>query len=53
VFRPGEIKKTITVRVKGDTVKEPNETFLLKLSTAINATIADAQGQGTIRNDDH
>ena len=38
--------------VNGDTTFEPNETFVVNLSGAGNATIADAQGQGTITNDD-
>ena len=40
------------VQVKGDTKVEPNETFFVDLSNATNATFADAQGQGTITNDD-
>ena len=38
--------------VNGDTAVEPNETFFVNLSGATNATTADSQGQGTIRNDD-
>ena len=44
--------KTITVLIKGDTKPEANETFFLNLSRATNAAIADAQGVGTILNDD-
>jgi Calx-beta domain len=52
-FAPGETAKTVTVQVNGDTTVEPNETFNLNLSNATgNATIADAQGVGTIANDD-
>jgi chitinase len=51
-FAPGETTKTITVLVNGDTKVEPNETFSVNLSGARNATIADAQGVGTILNDD-
>jgi hypothetical protein len=51
-FAPGETRKTITVSVKGDTAVESNETFLVKLSGATNATIARAQATGTIINDD-
>lgn len=51
-FAPGETTKTILVAVKGDTKKEANETFFLNLSGALNALIADAQGLGTILNDD-
>jgi large repetitive protein len=38
--------------VRGETVVEPNETFFVNLSGAMNATISDAQGSGTITNDD-
>jgi ribosomal protein L35AE/L33A len=52
-FAPGETAKTVTVQVNGDTTVEPDETFTLNLSNAAgNATIADAQGVGTIVNDD-
>jgi hypothetical protein len=40
------------VPVIGDTVVEPNETFLVNLTTPSNATITDGQGIGTIVNDD-
>ena len=51
-FNPGETTKTITVRVKGDTVVEANETFFVNLSAPTNATISDGQGLGTILNND-
>jgi len=52
-FSPGQISKTVTVNVKGDTVAEPNEKFLVNLSSVTGqATILDAQGVGTIINDD-
>jgi PKD repeat protein len=38
--------------VNGDTTYEVNETFFVNLSGANNATLADAQGVGTILNDD-
>src|SRR5262249_4514297 len=44
--------QTISVVVNGDTVVEANETFFVNLSGAVNATIADGQGIGTINNDD-
>jgi len=40
------------VAIKGDTTGEPDETFFVNLSGATNATLADAQGVGTILNDD-
>ena len=51
-FAPGETSKTITVLVKGDTLTEPDETFFVNLSNAVNATIAKPQGLGTILNND-
>jgi hypothetical protein len=43
---------TITVVVNGDTKNEGNEDFSVVLSGAVNATIQDNQGTGTISNDD-
>ncbi len=51
-FTPGQTTRTITVPVIGETVPEANETFFVNLSGAVNATIADNQGLGTITNDD-
>jgi hypothetical protein len=51
-FSAGQTSKPIRVLVKGDTLREPNETFFVNLTGAVNATIADAQGQCTIINDD-
>lgn len=51
-FAPGETTKTITVSINGDNTFEANETFNVNLSGAVNATIADGTGVGTITNDD-
>jgi large repetitive protein len=51
-FTPGTTTQTITVPVIGETVPEADETFFVNLSSAVNATIADNQGLGTITNDD-
>ena len=51
-FATGQTTKTVIIAINGDTVVEPNETFLIHLSSPGGATIADAQGQGTIVNDD-
>ena len=51
-FTPGQTTQTITVLVVGETVPEANETFLVNLSGATNASISDNQGIGTITNDD-
>ena len=49
----GNTSATVAVQVIGDTTLEINETFLVALSNeSANATIADAQGIGTITNDD-
>ena len=51
-FTPGQTTNTITVPVVGETVPEANETFFVNLSGAVNSTIADNQGVGSITNDD-
>jgi hypothetical protein len=48
----GQTTGTISVPVKGDTVYENDETFFVNLSNASGAAINDAQGVGTILNDD-
>jgi uncharacterized repeat protein (TIGR02543 family) len=51
-LNPGETSKTITIQVNGDTTYEADETFYVNLSNASGAVITDAQGLGTILNDD-
>jgi parallel beta-helix repeat protein len=51
-FNPLEVSKQITVVVNGDMTVEANETFFANLSNPSGATINDAQGVGTINNDD-
>ena len=51
-FGPGETSKTVTVKVLGDNMDEPNETFFVKLSAPTNATIADLKGIVTITDND-
>jgi hypothetical protein len=48
----GATSGSIKVKVKGDTVVEPDETFFVTLSAPTNAGIAVAQATGTILNDD-
>nr|WP_324251942.1 putative Ig domain-containing protein [Xanthomonas arboricola] len=48
----GSSSATFTVLVNGDTLSEPNETFFVNVSNVTGATVADAQGLGTIVNDD-
>lgn len=51
-FAPGQIERTISVPVIGDMQAEANETFRVLLSSPQKATLADAEGVGTIVNDD-
>ncbi|HEX3577199.1 MAG TPA: Calx-beta domain-containing protein [Thermoanaerobaculia bacterium] len=51
-FTAGQTKQTITVSVLGDVTPEPDETLFVNLTAPVNATIAGAQGVGTIKNDD-
>ena len=51
-FLPGTTSQPITLAVNGDTVVEPDETFFVNLSDAVNAAIADGQGQATIVDED-
>ena len=48
----GSTTYSFDVTVNGDTTYETNETVLVTLTNATGATIADAQGVGTITNDD-
>ena len=53
VFQPGQISKTLSFSVLGDTVDEGvSENFTVQLSNPINATLADGQAAGTITDDD-
>ena len=51
-FAAGETSKTVTIQVIGDALDEANETFFLKLTEATNATLGDAEGVGTINDND-
>ncbi len=52
-FLDGETSKTITITVTGDITVEGNDTFFVNLTAPTGgATIFDAQGLGTITNDD-
>lgn len=51
-FAPGATSQVLTVNVTGDTTSESNESFVVNLSAAVGASIADAQGSGTIVDDD-
>jgi hypothetical protein len=49
---PGETQGTISIDIKGDRKREPNETFSVQLSNAVGATIEDGVATVTILNDD-
>jgi hypothetical protein len=51
-FAPGETQKSVAVTIYGDTAVEPNENFVINLSSPTNANLGVSQGQGTIQNDD-
>jgi subtilisin-like proprotein convertase family protein len=51
-FSPGVVTQPVSISVNGDVTVEPNETFFVNLTSPANANIADAQGQGTITDDD-
>jgi hypothetical protein len=48
----GQMTYTFDVTVNGDTVFEGNETFFVNVANVLGANVADAQGLGTISNDD-
>ncbi len=48
----GNSNTTISVTVNGDTAPETSETFFVDLTGITGATVGDAQGLGTITNDD-
>ena len=55
-FAPGVVERTFSVSVKGDTLDEPDETVLVRLtdaSPAPPAAIATAQAVGTIKDNDN
>jgi hypothetical protein len=49
---PGQTTVNIAVLGKADRLSESNETVLVNLSSAVNATLVDNQGVGTILDDD-
>lgn len=48
----GELSTQVTVTIKGDPQSESDETFMLNLSNAVNATLMDAIGLATLVDDD-
>ncbi len=52
VFAPGELVKTITIQVTGDTICNGNSNFFVNLSNPVNANLPVSQMQGLIINDE-
>lgn len=52
IIAAGSSSATFTVQVNGDTQNEPNKAFFVNVSNVTGATVTDAQGLGTIVNDD-
>ncbi len=48
----GTVTRTFNVTIRGDTNPEPDETFFVNLSDVSGATLEDAQGLGTIIDDE-
>ena len=51
-FAAGATTQKVTVAVLGDAIYELDEDFTVHLTSPVNATLADADGRGTIANDD-
>ena len=51
-FPAGAVEKTISVPVIGDLISEPDETFYVNLTNALNGVIRNNRGTGTITDDD-
>src|SRR4051812_11930174 len=52
-FAPGETERDVHVPVNGDTTDEGDETFAVRLSSPVNATLEDDEkGKATIQDDD-
>ena len=51
-FNPGDLTKTVTVAVVGDTSDEPDEDFSVRLSNPVNATLNRSLASGIILDDD-
>jgi len=52
VLPPGALGGVIHVQVAGDLVDEQDETFFVRLTQPVNASLADGEGLGTILDDD-
>lgn len=51
-FASNTTATTVTIQAAGDTKLEPDETLFINLTSPVGGSIVDAQGLGTITNDD-
>ena len=51
-FAPGQTSQPVSVLVNGDLLNEADENFFVNLSNPVHGSLGDAQGTGTITNDD-
>jgi Calx-beta domain len=51
-FSGGHRTNRVAITVVGDTLDESNETFFLRLTAPVGATLADGEGKGTITDND-
>jgi beta-glucanase (GH16 family) len=51
-FPANSLEGEIFVNIIGDTIRELEEVFIMRLTNATNATLLNEQGYGTIKNDD-
>jgi hypothetical protein len=51
-FSPGEISKTVTINVNGDSAYENDETFYLDLTAPTESMISKSRGTAVLTNDD-
>ena len=51
-FAPGQVTRTVSVAIAADLLDEIDESFTLNISNAVNATISDPLGLGTITDND-
>ena len=51
-FAGNKLTRKISITVNGDLLDEKDETFVVRLSSPVGATLADAEGTGTIEDDD-
>ena len=51
-FLPGQTSQALNIGVVGDLSDEPSQTFIINLTSPVNATLPDAQAVGTILDND-